>query len=259
MPPRSKAVSVWKSIAEKTPEPVTDVLKHSWLWYFYFRVLYVISARHRQLFETPAGQLELELLTSEFAAVEETYEPVLSRAIVDELDSSSVFYDIGAGFGYFAALAKASGVPADKIHAFEAAPFRYWLCHSNVPDITINNGFVGKNSQQGHISIDNYVQSNKSPEVVKIDVEGAEMAVLHGMSETIRQKQPTIFVEVHPRLLRREGFSPSDIISLLADHGYDLAVTDHRSKEEEGWIALDQPSDIEKYELPRLTYLVVAK
>ena len=49
------------------------------------------------------------------------------------------------------------------------------------------------------------------PDIVKIDVEGVELDVLHGMTETIARRKPRLFVEIHgsdaERQTRQRGTS----------------------------------------------------
>jgi hypothetical protein len=49
---------------------------------------------------------------------------------------------------------------------------------------------------------------------MKIDVEGAEVMVLQGGVETIKESQPTLFIECHSRDLTR------DVCAFLAPLGY---------------------------------------
>ncbi len=57
------------------------------------------------------------------------------------------------------------------------------------------------------VRLDDY---NFSPDLVKIDVEGAELDVLKGMKETIRRTRPILLVEVHVKALEEqiESFLP---------------------------------------------------
>ena len=63
-------------------------------------------------------------------------------------------------------------------------------------------------------------QLNLEPDVIKIDVEGAEVGVLLGGRQTIRQHQPTIFLSVHPKQLVLLGHSLAELENLLAQLGY---------------------------------------
>jgi FkbM family methyltransferase len=53
------------------------------------------------------------------------------------------------------------------------------------------------------ISLDSWRNANTipSPNVMKIDVEGAELMVLHGAKETIAESYPILFIECHSRHL----------------------------------------------------------
>jgi FkbM family methyltransferase len=59
----------------------------------------------------------------------------------------------------------------------------------------------------------------RKPDVVKIDVEGAELLVLYGATELLREHCPTIILAVHPSWLP-VGHSPEQLFRLLTDLGY---------------------------------------
>ena len=58
------------------------------------------------------------------------------------------------------------------------------------------------------------------PDLVKIDVEGYEIAVLRGASRTLREDRPVLFLEVHPERIVHLGGSMGEIAGLLDDLGY---------------------------------------
>lgn len=58
------------------------------------------------------------------------------------------------------------------------------------------------------------------PDVIKIDVEGAEGLVIAGMGALLRRCRPVLFVEVHPMQLLRFGTSASQLAEVLASAGY---------------------------------------
>lgn len=60
-------------------------------------------------------------------------------------------------------------------------------------------------------------------DLVKIDVEGAEPAVLRGASRTIARLQPAFLVEIEDRHLAKYGDGSGTVIGLLADHGYRMS------------------------------------
>lgn len=55
---------------------------------------------------------------------------------------------------------------------------------------------------------------------VKADVEGAELAVLHGGSGVIEQHRPTLLLEIERRHTTRYGYEPADVVCWLAARGY---------------------------------------
>jgi FkbM family methyltransferase len=59
-----------------------------------------------------------------------------------------------------------------------------------------------------------------APDLVKIDVEGYEAAVLRGAQRLLAERAPVLFLEVHPPDLAALGESPGEIYDLLASLGY---------------------------------------
>jgi FkbM family methyltransferase len=58
------------------------------------------------------------------------------------------------------------------------------------------------------------------PDLVKIDVEGYELAVLAGARATLGRYRPHLFLELHPQRLRELGGSVAEVVELLAGLGY---------------------------------------
>jgi hypothetical protein len=65
------------------------------------------------------------------------------------------------------------------------------------------------------VTLDWLVSKRPAPNVVKIDVEGAELDVLRGATTLLRDVKPTILIELASR-------SSSAVTGLLKDHGYEL-------------------------------------
>ena len=92
-------------------------------------------------------------------------------------------------------------------------------------------GPTGQNSvlaRDGHrettrpqITLDTFCNARAlRPEVVKIDVEGAEIDVLQGARETLRRHRPLVFLSVHPRHLRALGRDEAELHDCIAALGY---------------------------------------
>lgn len=56
--------------------------------------------------------------------------------------------------------------------------------------------------------------------LIKIDVEGFEMEVLKGASETLRRFRPTLFVEIDDKFLARQKSSAAEVFGFLETHEY---------------------------------------
>lgn len=59
---------------------------------------------------------------------------------------------------------------------------------------------------------------------VKADVEGAELALLHGAEATIERSRPAVLLEVEDRHLRRYGYTSEDVVSWFRAQRYEIAI-----------------------------------
>jgi len=66
-------------------------------------------------------------------------------------------------------------------------------------------------------------------DVIKIDVEGAEYAVLQGATATIEQFNPSILLELSDRTLVHQGASSDKVWSFLTKRGYVIHVFDRKT------------------------------
>ena len=110
---------------------------------------------------------------------------------------------------------------AKNIHVYEfAVSDRCGNCKfnfsTNIEDLTSSGGFIS-GSYMPHsidmyqnigftecevetITLDQFVSSHKSyksPDIIKIDIEGAEHLALYGANELIKRQRPLLLIEVH--------------------------------------------------------------
>ncbi len=83
------------------------------------------------------------------------------------------------------------------------------------------------------ISLDSWRDRKQLADVdlVKVDVEGGELAVLEGMEDGLSKGHyRTLLIEVHEETLRKLGHSSEDVLDLLERHGYELSTwsSEHR-------------------------------
>jgi FkbM family methyltransferase len=174
-------------------------------------------------------------------------EPDLQDALVERVRKGDVVYDIGANVGFFSLLAARLVTPVGRVYAFEPMEANVDALARNLTLNDVHHAEVirsavsdttgqlrmstGNNQATGHLAergddlvavssttVDGFVAAGKlPPDLVKIDVEGAEDRVLAGMVETLRTHRPAILCELHYDRTdpRREAIS-----RLLADVGY---------------------------------------
>lgn len=86
------------------------------------------------------------------------------------------------------------------------------------------------------ITVDDYCTSYAVyPDVVTMDVEGAELEVLRGAQGVLEQHRPRVFISVHPDFMRdMYGHTPDELHQFMDDLGYVAThlATDH----EEHWM-----------------------
>ena len=57
-------------------------------------------------------------------------------------------------------------------------------------------------------------------DLVKIDIEGAELTALLGMADTIDSYRPAVLVEIHPERLAQFGQRPEQLVEFFVEKGY---------------------------------------
>lgn len=83
------------------------------------------------------------------------------------------------------------------------------------------------------VNLDDFCsQHNIVPEVIKIDVEGAEINVLEGSRKILERFKPTIILSVHPRHLEMMGSSIEKLVDLIKSCGYKIMDMDGKPTEQ---------------------------
>ncbi|NUT97854.1 MAG: FkbM family methyltransferase [Saccharothrix sp.] len=78
-------------------------------------------------------------------------------------------------------------------------------------------------------TLDRFVAANgiERLDFVKADVEGAELRVLQGGTETIERFRPKLLLEIEERHLERFGYRAEDVVEWLAERGYRMFAWQH--------------------------------
>jgi FkbM family methyltransferase len=163
-----------------------------------------------------------------------TYEVVRMREFADALKQGDVVYDVGANAGIYSLNASFQVGNSGWVYAFEPLErnlnyLRQHLALNNLQNCTVletaicntegtlafsaadRQPSMGRLSPSGEIAVPSTTldicvygeQRLRPPNVLKIDVEGAEFEVLSGATRGITEFHPTIFLEVHGAELHR--------------------------------------------------------
>jgi len=192
---------------------------------------------------------------------EET-ETMLFRSLVRE---GMTVVDIGANVGYYTLLAAKLAGPSGRVYAFEPGPENFERLARNVEangyqNVTLVPKAVSsasgtaslsldRSSSGGHslsrfrggadsvvvetVSLDDFFNGRpQAVDVIKMDAEGAEIAILAGMPGVLaRNPGVTLLTEFFPRAICGFGASPEDYVRRLAHLGFDIHPIDEETGE----------------------------
>ncbi len=140
----------------------------------------------------------------------------------------SVVYDVGANAGFYAVIAALKVGPKGHVYAFEPTPTLVERIRQNaqangfghlevieaaVTDaegrasfgisgpLSVTNSLQSAEGGQAieveAVRLDTFAATHPGPDLLLLDIEGAELSALRGALETIRRCRPVIMVEVH--------------------------------------------------------------
>lgn len=207
------------------------------------------------------------------------YEPVSTEVFKECIRPGSTIADIGAHVGYYSILAAKLMGPIGHVYSFEPSPFTFELLTRNISSngvaetvmpfrkaVSNMNGEVpfyfmrssGWNSLHSHpnspkmgttvvesITLDSFLQGKKI-DVIKIDVEGAEIRVLEGMKDVLATNRDVyLFVEFNPACLQSAGYSPDLLIEKLREMGFHhVEAIDDRSRRKTSLVKVDWKQEL---------------
>jgi len=186
------------------------------------------------------------------------YQDDVLVALLNLIKKDDVFWDVGANYGYMSVFVEKACSLAIKIHAFEPNPTVVQILKTNLDVNACSNTEVHEIGLSEHACeiplyrawdnswnatiiprygecmtdhsmapttitcrpIDELVQTIQPPNVIKIDVEGAEHLVLRGGMKYIRSMRPILLLEFNRKILQISNINPDALIKELADCGY---------------------------------------
>lgn len=177
------------------------------------------------------------------------------EALISLCQPGDTVLDIGANIG-LTALRMSAVLGNGKVYAFEPDPQNYGRFQAHIRSAKVPNveGFqcaLGSEEGVGNLcndeprnrgcvwidtvdaertssvrvtTVDRFCkrQGLSRVDLIKIDTEGAELAVLRGAGKVIEKWKPRLFVEVDDHNLRRAGCSSAALWGFLVDMGYSV-------------------------------------
>lgn len=221
-------------------------------------------ARHQSMTIRSGEGAGLKFNTRNASAnyIEGTNEIPVQKAMARYLNSGDVFYDIGANVGFFSLIAARMVGSSGKVYAFEPVPTNAAVVRrnarlNNLQNITVYEKAVSSSPGKGElllaehpggamlatagatmnsasrgaitvdlVSIDEMIAQKAltPPSLVKVDVEGVELDVLRGMSESIKQFKPIVIYETDDKYQEAFMRKNKEVDEFLEALGYEITT-----------------------------------
>jgi FkbM family methyltransferase len=176
-----------------------------------------------------------------------TAELVVQQELQRLLRPGDVVYDVGASIGFITVICARLVGPTGRVIAFEPSPEAGRRLAQNVAingfdNVTVIEAAAGAQAGNGWLvnaeamvwgsletdvgattsgdpavvitTIDEAAADLPAPNVVKMDIEGAEPDALRGMTGVLREHRPVVLCEIHDTF--------AEVRSVLVEHGYDV-------------------------------------
>jgi FkbM family methyltransferase len=195
---------------------------------------------------------------------DKAWEPAIVQYLMKRVTRSDLFLDIGANLGYYTTLLSPF---VKQVIAFEPVATSYRYCQMNVAMNRLNNvvlhnvglwhrdadlemavdhsslmtAHVGSGEAVHCITLD---QLNVRPNVVKMDIEGAEVCALQGMQRTLECSRPTVVMELNRPALARYGSEAGDVWRFFAGLNYSVSVFQREHTEPQRLDTLEALTDL---------------
>ncbi|MDP3941146.1 MAG: FkbM family methyltransferase [bacterium] len=186
----------------------------------------------------------------------EGFESVFLGEVLNNLQSGDIFVDVGSAQGLYAVMAAKTGA---EVYAVDPDPVSLQSIKENLAlnsdisdSVHVLNVALGDKDGREHFyvdpkgmyapslrrttrclketvevdvrSLDSLITAGsiKHPDVIKVDVEGADGRVLAGMQKTLTSphRPRHLFIELHPVYLPQFGTSTGAVLQQISDIGY---------------------------------------
>lgn len=181
--------------------------------------------------------------------------------LLSDVTKHDVFYDIGSNVGLYTCFLSQI---VDQTVAFEPHPanlerLKENIKLNNLENVTVRSEALSNTDGTAELAIpgadvagegthtlrddsdnasieiktargDSICENLPTPDVMKIDVEGAELSVLRGFEETLEECR-LIYCETHPGKLEERGESVEDVLDVFSRRGFETTDLTERGSE----------------------------
>jgi FkbM family methyltransferase len=184
----------------------------------------------------------------------EAFEPELTRLMAERVRPGATVLDIGAHVGLHTLMFSRRAGTSGRVLAIEPSPVTAALLMQHLAWNGCNNVEVfeaavgheerevvfayradptdmgacanslaydigGKKTNVKMTTIDR-ICTGRNPDLIKMDIEGAELLALRGAQQTLTRAAPLLVVSIHPEAMRALGTTPAELVTFLSGFGY---------------------------------------
>jgi FkbM family methyltransferase len=255
--------SLFQWIADRYPTPAIvrgGAVRALWKMLFYAvapQARFAMRTQHYRLWVDPKKRKDIARTILHRGQ----YEPIETAVMLRHLGSGMTVIDVGANIGHYAMVAAQAVGPTGRVVAFEpdgenhaalAANLALNLLGNATPErlaLGVRAGamtlYRDAANRGGHslavanvqapagaesvmvTTLDAYAETHlpgRRVDFIKIDVQGAESAVLEGAGAILARDHPSVLVEFWPHGIRAMGADPMRLVERMLALGYGLAV-----------------------------------
>lgn len=181
-------------------------------------------------------------------------EPMSTKTVKEEVKQGYTVVEIGANIGYYALMESRLVGSKGRIYAIEPSPGNFRNLKKNIelngykniesfelgigdkkgtakifisPHSNLSSLVVQKNKKVIDTvdikisTLDEFLKGKKSPDFIRMDVEGYEYNIIRGMKNILRSKKPMkIFIELHPHIMGRG--KTEYVLKTLEANGFEI-------------------------------------
>lgn len=236
--------------------------------------------------EIDGHKMFLDSLDSLRLSINGVYEEFETEIVKKIIKKGDVVVDVGANIGYYTLIfAKLVGKEG-KVFAFEPEPTNFNILKKNVKineyeNVTLINKAVSNKTGKMTLDLDEInkgghsISKNNSEKTIeiesirlddyfktyygkinfiKLDIEGAEVEAIKGMSEILgKNEEANIMAEYNPQSLSNLGTNSEEYLTSLMKFGFKIYDLDAGRKK---MVPIDSRIDLKKYKLKTWTNLL---